>query len=479
MTEAWQGVAWLGTLFSMLHFTLAAILLPHLLLQRKESQATIAWIFALFSIPLLGSLFYWVFGSERMARRAAKQKRLSESARSRIPAATTNALAKRDLLQESPLVRLLDQICEYPYLRSNHVRILTDMEANFRAQLAAIDAAKHHVHLEYYIFRPDTIGARFSRAMIAAVKRGVEVRFVYDAIGGMGLTRAFLDNLASNGVQVACHLPMNLLSRRWLFNFRNHRKILVVDGEIAFLGGANIGEEYLGRSSVGAWLDMHLEIRGPVVQHAQRVFAEDWAFASGEAIEGNAYYPSADHRGDVIAQVVPSGPDLDVAVIHELFFAAINQARQRVRLMTPYFVPTEPLRTALENTSRRGVTVEIMTPGVSTKPFVKLASHAYYDQLLEAGVSMYEFTPGFLHAKMLSIDGEWAFVGTPNFDNRSFRLNFEVGLVMYGEETAVQLDQLFEKYREQSSPIDAELWKKRSVAFRVCESFARLFSPVL
>jgi cardiolipin synthase len=479
MTIAWPELAWIGSAFSFLHLALAAVNIPFLMLQRKEPPATIGWIFAIVFLPVLGSLVYLAFGSDRMARRAARQRRRNTRAQSLLPGIVGNLESTVDIIGQVQILRLLERLSPYPPIQQNQVRVLSDMHANFDAQIRAIESAEHHVHLEYYIFRPDQIGERFLQAMTSAAKRGVEVRFLFDAVGGMSLTSAFLRRLEAGGVRIARHIPMNLLSRRWTFNFRNHRKILVVDGTVGFMGGANIGEEYLGRSDVGTWLDLHLQLAGPAVVHLQRVFADDWAFASGQPLQGDRYYRPLASAGDIIVQIVPAGPDMEVHILHEAIFAAIAGSVERVRLMTPYFVPTEPLRTALETAARRGVNVEIITPGTNTKPFVRWASHSYYGELLEAGVKIYEFTPGFLHAKCLTIDGRWSLIGTPNFDNRSLRLNFEVAAAIYDADVTAQADQLFEATRGRSRSISSDSWKRRGIAIQVLENFARLFSPVL
>lgn len=476
MPDPW---ALLAGLWSLLYVALAVWLIPYIILQRKEPAATIAWIFAILFIPVLGAVLYLAIGSDRMARRARKRRERTRYVRSLVPAIVGNLDSPIDIKGQFQLLKLLEKLSPYPPVVGNRLQILTDMDANFAGQIEAIQSAQDHVHLEYYIFRPDSIGDRFSRAMIDARRRGVEVRFLYDAVGGMTITRAFLRELKQAGVEIARHIPMSLFSRKWIFNFRNHRKILVVDGKLAFMGGANIGEEYLGGAEVGSWFDMHLKIEGPAVLHLQRVFADDWAFASGSALKGLRFFPSTAKVGDIICQVVPAGPDMDQAVFHELFFSAITTAVEKIRLMTPYFVPTEPLRVALETASRRGVDVKIMVPGTSTKPFVRLASHSYYSELLNAGVKIYEYTPGFLHAKMLSVDGRWALVGTPNFDARSVRLNFEVGLAVYDVETAVYLDGLFDENLGICNQVDATAWGDRAFSMKLVENFARLFGPSL
>jgi cardiolipin synthase len=471
--------AWIGPVITLLDILLILTLVPKVFLQRKEPQATIAWLFAIIFLPIIGSIVYLAFGNDRMARKRAKQRERSQRTRSLLPAVVGNLDSAIDQVNQLQLYKILNRLNPYPPVQGNRVDILTDMDANFRAQLDAIRSARRHVHLEYYIFRPDEIGERFSDAMIEAARRGVDVRFLYDAVGGMTLTSSFFRKLEQEGVAVARHIPMNLFTRRWIFNFRNHRKILVVDGEVAFMGGANIGEEYLGRSSIGKWFDLHLKIEGPAVQHLQRIFADDWAFAGGHAINGEGYFDAAKPQGDIAAQVVPGGPDAEHHILHEVLFAAITGAVERVRLMTPYFVPTEPLRVALETAGRRGVDVRIMVPKISTKNIVKFASHSYFDELLAAGIKIDEYQPGFLHAKMMTVDGRWALVGTPNFDARSLKLNFEVALSIYDAEIADSLDNLYEQLREESVPINPSAFEKRSVLVRVVENFARLFSPIL
>lgn len=468
----------IGTAFSILHVLLWGVVLPQLMLQRKESQATIAWFFAIVFIPVLGSLVYLAFGKDRLARRVARQRERSRDTRALLPAIISN-LDSIDQIGQANVVKLLNEINDYPPVQNNAIDVLTDMHANFMAQLEAIEQATDHVHLEYYIFRPDAIGERFSRAMRAAAKRGVEVRFLFDAVGGMMMTAAFLKELDEGGVQIARHIPMNLFTRRWIFNFRNHRKILVVDGKVAFMGGANIGEEYLGRSEIGSWFDLHLRIEGPAVIHLQRIFADDWGFASAKSIQGVRYFPAPSSLGNTVSQIIPGGPDLDQATLHELFFVAISGATERVRIMTPYFVPTEPLRVALETAGRRGIDVQIVVPAVNTKEFVKLAARSYYEELLEAGVKIYEYQTGFLHAKMMTIDGRFAFVGTPNFDARSLKLNFEVGAAIYDPNITLELDGIFDRTLRQSQSIALETWTERSIPARILQNFARLFSPML
>ncbi|MFO0944942.1 MAG: cardiolipin synthase [Planctomycetota bacterium] len=404
---------WLTAIASFVaHDVIVVCLIPVVLLRRKEPAATTAWIFAILLMPFIGAIAFLAFGNDRMARRSAMRESRKRQFRGTVRQVVEGHGSPIDMRGQLQLYRLLERINPLPTCVGNHVEIFQDMEKNYARQLAAIAAAKDHVHMEYYIFQTDEIGQRFRDELIAAARRGVQVRFVYDSLGSWSLNRSFLRKMREAGVEVAPFIPLNLLSRRWIFNFRNHRKILVVDADVGFIGGANIGLEYLGKSDVGHWADTHLCVTGPIVSHLQRVFAEDWAFASGQEIQGDHYYRATKSKGKVTAQVVPGGPDQPVPVYRELYFSAVANAVERIRICTPYFVPTEATLLALQTAARRGVDVRVLVPGRSTHYFVKLASESYYDDLLEAGVKIYEIKDGFMHSKVLSIDGRWSVVGT-------------------------------------------------------------------
>ncbi|MGL5094754.1 MAG: cardiolipin synthase, partial [Planctomycetia bacterium] len=379
--------------------------------------------------------------------------------------------------------RLLARLVPFGAVGGNHVELFTDMEENYRRQLAAIDAAQSHVHLEYYIVRADDSGRRFQQAMIAAAQRGVKVRFLYDGVGTMGLATAFLDPLRAAGVETAVFFPVSPFDRRWNFNFRSHRKILVVDGRVAFTGGANIGDEYLGKSTVGAWADAMVRIDGPAVLQLQRVFVEDWASAHGEGLDDADLYPAPTlgdpPAGGVVGQVVPGGPDGVEAVYHELFFEAVGGAERRVRVTTPYLVPSEAVLTALRTAARRGVQVQLVVPGVSTHYLVQLAAHSYYEELARAGVEVWEYTRGFMHSKILTVDDRWSLVGSANLDNRSMKLNFEVGVLFYDAAVTGALDQAVDRYLADGRLVRLAEWKRRGLAKRLGENTLRLFSSIL
>lgn len=475
MSEGW----WTALYSLLVHDAIVAVLVPVVLLRRKEPAATIAWLFAIMAMPLIGALAFLMFGNDRLARRARGRGERKLRFRASLPQIVTNLASAIDVKGQLQLYKLLERINPYPPVVGNKVELYTDMRRNYEQQLEAIRGAEREVHVEYYIFQPDAIGVEFRAALIAAAQRGVKVRFLYDAVGSLNLGRAFLRTLADAGVEIACFLPFSLLTRRWTYNFRNHRKILVVDGRVAFTGGANVGNEYLGQSEHGPWTDMHLRVIGPAVAQLQRVFAEDWAFASGHALSPDELLPAIEPVGDVVAQVVPGGPDTRVSTYRELFFSAASNAVERLQIVTPYFVPSEAILVALQSAARRGVQVQIVVPGRSTHDFVQLAARSYYQELLEAGVRLYEYQDGFMHSKMITVDERWSHVGTANLDNRSMRLNFEVGIVFYDVEVTLALTREFDAYVDRSHRLDSATWRRRPLRRQLAENIARLFSSVL
>ena len=470
---------WWATLSFLASEFVAICTLPVVLLRRKEPAGTVAWILAILLMPLFGTVLFLAFGNDRLARQADKRRRRKRKVADRVSDLVLHQDSPIAVSSKLQLFKLLRQINPFPPVKGNSVEILSDMELNYAEQLEAIRHATRYVHMEYYIFQTDEVGARFRDELVAAARRGVTVRFLYDAVGSWGLKKKFLKDMRQAGIRVSSFIPFSVFTRRWIFNFRNHRKILVVDGVVGFVGGANIGDEYIGKSEVGHWMDRHLRVRGPILGQLQQVFFEDWAFATDVRLDAEALVPPVHETGDVVAQVIPGGPDQDVPTYMELYFSIIASAESRLRITTPYFVPPEPLVTALQTAARRGVDVKILVPGRTTHPFVQYAARSYYAELLEAGVHIYEYTPGFLHGKVVTVDEAWGVLGTANFDIRSMKLNFEIGVGFYEPRIVRQLNDDFERLIDLSRPILLEHWNERNLVRRVCENFTRLFSPVL
>jgi cardiolipin synthase len=462
-------------------------LVPLVLVRRKEPSSTIAWILTLLFLPALGVILFLLFGRDRVRWPARKKRELDAIVRAQVAASREEGAEADRTSQiplESPLERALFRIgARLTHLRAtggNRVDVLVDGNAAYDAIGAAIDAARHHVHAQYYLIRNDATGAWFRDRLVAAAKRGVTVRLLMDGYGCLAVGAAWRRPLRKAGVRIGEFMPMHSVLLQPV-NLRNHRKIVVVDGEVAFTGGFNVGDEYRGEmKGLGGWRDVHLRVEGPAAAELQRVFFQDWAFATSEPIEPADYFPrNVAPRGDATIAIVPSGPDTRNEAIHRLFFGAIVGAQREVIVTTPYFVPTESLMVAMELAAMRGVAVKLLLPGVSNHKVTFHAGRSFYGQLLDAGVELLEYQPGIVHAKTLVADGQVALVGSANMDLRSFRLNFEVHTLVHDQTTAKRLVEAFAAYEAKSRRVEPASWHARPWPLRVKEGAARLVSPLL
>ena len=476
------AVRWVSVFF----WVVALALIPFVLVRRKEPSATIAWILTLVFIPAVGAILFLLFGRDRI-RLPAKRKRERDAVVRAQVAASLEEAPERDsslTTPESPLERALFRVgARLTHLRAtsgNLVEVLTEGAAMYDALGASIDAARNHVHAQYYLIRNDATGLWFRDRLVAAARRGVTVRLLMDGYGCFALGSAWRRPLHKAGVLVGEFLPMRSLLLQPV-NLRNHRKIVVVDGHTAFTGGFNIGDEYRGQMpGVGGWRDVHIRIEGPAAAELQRVFFQDWAFATNETIEPSQYFPKAPiASGGATIAIVPSGPDTHTEAIHRLFFGAIVGAEREVLVTTPYFVPTESLLVAMELAAMRGVDLKLMLPGRSNHAVTFHAGRSFYSQLLEAGVDLREYVPGIVHAKTLVADGKVALVGSANMDLRSFRLNFEVHALVHDATTAATLRDAFHAEVADSRRVELGAWQARPWTLRVKEGASRLVSPLL
>lgn len=464
-------------------YLLTFLLIPWVLLTRKRnSVSTVAWIMAIIVLPYVGCMLFIIFGINRVERRALHKQMSNVSIARRLPELSQYELIPGEGLdtQQERLMRLAKRVGGTRPTFGNNVDVLADTNQTQALIEQAILAATETLHLEYYIWQPDKTGTRVRDLLIQKAKEGVSVRFLYDKIGSMYLSRKFLRAMEEAGIHVASFLPGQSLRERWSINLCNHRKIVIVDGRVGFTGGMNIGDEYLGKDPrIGYWRDTHLLLEGPVVLQLQQVFAEDWYYATDEELTHPKLFPPVESSGTVSAQVLAGGPDGEVEVFHSLMFAAINEANQHVTLASSYFVPPASLITALEAAAYRGLRVRVMVAGKSDHHFTVLAGRSYYDTLLQAGVEIYEYQRGLLHCKVLTVDGNWSLVGSPNFDYRSLMLNFEVAVAMYDARIAAQLQEQFEEDLKYSKRIDPSTWNDRPLRQVAAENVCRLFAPVL
>lgn len=450
--------------------------------ERRPPASTLAWIFGLALLPAVGVAVYFFLGPRRLERKRLRYR--GGSARLEAALAATARLAglPSDLSRQ---VRIGLRLSAAPLASASRLEFFHDGVAAFAAMEAAIAGAARHVHLETYIFEPDATGTRVRDLLVEKARAGVKVRLLVDAVGASRARWRFLAPLVAAGGEVARFNPMGLgLVRSRLVNFRTHRKILVCDGRVGFAGGMNVADchtvgERHGGVRVAPWRDTHLVLEGRAVAGLQRTFLEDWHFATGWVPETEGCFPELPDEGPFRVQVLRSGPDRDVYPIHEFLFAAIAGADERVWLATPYLVPDEPILTALRSAAHRGVDVRVLVPRHGDSRLVQAAMRSFYGDLLAAGVTVQEYRPAMLHAKLLVVDRELAVVGSANLDNRSFRLNFEVAVAIYGSGPADELAAQLAVDARRASRVTVRRLASRPLPMRFAESAARLFAAIL
>jgi cardiolipin synthase len=481
------------TLAALIGPILSAITIAWVLLTKKNPTSAVAWCLLIFFLPLLGPFFFLLFGYQHVHRPLLRKRRHKRIFQRKPAAAGTEsgpALAEiagrpRDGAisaddKADVLARLAQRFGAYPATAGNRITFYEAGQPAFDAKLEAIRSARHHIHLEYFIFQPDATGRLFLDTLTRKAREGVEVRLLYDAMGSHRLHRWRLRRLRMAGGKSSVFLPLNPLRRRIQVNMRNHRKILVVDGRVGFTGGLNIGDEYLGKNPrYGFWRDTHLRLEGPAVAELQNVFAEDWDFAAQENLQDPAYFPASSSDGPYPVQVIQSGPDREVKGIREMYFAAILRARQRVWIATPYFVPDEGLLDALCLAGQLGIDVRLLCQYHPDKWIPFFAGRYYWSDVLNAGVKVYQYTKGMLHSKVVLVDGEWASVGTANLDMRSLHLNFEVNCLIYSTEAVAELEAAYQRDLDASIRLERHVFARRPLAGRLLDNACRLLSPVL
>jgi cardiolipin synthase len=455
-----------------------------MVLQRRSPAATLSWILALALLPVVGLIVYFFLGPRRLRRRKIRRSMARQAISRWTEGKGLEAMGPPE--PEDPRHRRIVEVgvrCgEAPPTPAIEVRLLFDGDECYEALLDAVAEAEHHIHLEFYIVEPGAVQRRVFDSLAAKAREGVEVRLLMDGFGSSGMKSRNRKPLVEAGAEVRFYNSMRLsrLKPR-LANFRTHRKIAVVDGKTALTGGMNIADEHSREiSGDDAWRDCHLLLRGAAALPLQFLFLEDWHYATGSAPEGPEYLPRPDgSAGGTLVQVLGSGPDAEAYAIHGAFFAALGQARERVLATTAYFVPDEAILAAFTGAARRGVMVKLLVPRKTDTFLVGAAAKTYYEDLLTAGVEVYEYGPGMMHAKTMVIDDDVSIVGSANLDNRSFRLNFEVAAVILGREHAAALAERFDADLVSAEEVTSRRFRDLPLRTRLVEGAARLFSPVL
>ena len=468
---------WLNALF-LVWQVIAILAVIHVIMDNRQPAKTMAWALVIWFVPVVGLIFYLFFGINTRKERYVSERSL-------------NMLTKRSMLEfaeqqnlrlperQKPLIDLfVNQNLALPF-KGNQVEIYTNGYEFFPALLAAIHEAKSHIHLDMYIFVDDALGYLISDALIAKSREGVEVRVIYDNVGCWNVNHSFFERMREEGIEVVSFLPVRFPSFTSKVNYRNHRKIIVIDGRMGFIGGMNIALRYVKGTEGHIWRDTMLKVTGGAVAALQRAFLVDWYFVDRTLLSDRKFYPRAELENDCLAQVVTSGPVTPYPEIMQGFVRIIMGARRYLFLETPYFLPNDSVLFALKTIALAGVDVRVLCPRFSDAKFVEWASRSYLREVAEAGVKVYLYEGGFLHSKLMVCDDSISTCGSTNLDFRSFENNFEANAFFYDEGVALRMKKVFlDDERQAVALTDLPERMRANFFIRLWESITRLMAPL-
>lgn len=449
----------------------------HVLMRGRTAQGTIAWIVCMIVAPWVAIPFYWIAGRQKFAG-YVRARRAEDAGLRKLADDMHRRLRHFELQPDDAFGRAAAQLGGLPFTRGNQLHLLIDGDQTFEAIFKSIESARRYILVNFFIVKNDRIGQRFKDALIARARAGVKVYFLFDEFGSIKLAGTYLSELADAGVECRSFGVNRHWWSRLQINFRNHRKTVVTDGKEAFLGGLNVGDEYLGRDlRFGHWRDTHLRLRGPCVQAIQLVFLEDWNWVA--PTWPDLHWDSHEEPANQVAAILPTGP-ADPADSWQLVVAeAANSSRERLWIASPYFVPDQGVLTALQAAAIRGVDVRILIPEKADHLMVWLAAHTFFDETIPYGIRILRYQAGFLHQKAMLVDDRYAFIGTANLDNRSFRLNFELTAVSTDARFVTEVEEMLAKDFEQAVAAGPADFSERPLWFRLAARAARLAAPIL
>jgi len=478
-------------LIEIIYFIIVVLVCIRIIYDTRSSSKTLAYLLLAIFVPVIGIVFYSIFGVNYRKRIIYSKKLVEDEGRLKELEKRVVVLSARNLRKKASEVRFAGSLVSLlmndnlsPLTSGNAIKLLINGEETFPEVIDVLENAKHHIHLEYYIYEDDIIGKRIKDILIRKAKEGVEVRLIYDDLGSSSFRKYLASELNEAGVEALPFNRIRLLILANRINYRNHRKIIIVDGTYGFVGGINVSDRYINYGDEEGktyWRDTHLRIDGPGILTLQHIFLCDWNFCSGQKIKAEPKYFCATPKKDsnISVQIAASGPDSPASTIKLSFLKAINLAQHEIHLTTPYFIPGGSIMDALKISAMGGVKVKLLVPGISDSVLVNAAARSYYSELLKAGVEIYMYNKGFIHAKTMIIDDYISIVGTANMDHRSFDLNFEVNAIIYDTGFAKQLKDSFYNDLTSSDMIRYDQWRLRPVYIKLAEKTARLLSPLL
>ncbi len=450
------------------------------IMKTRTSQGAVAWAVSLVTMPFIVVPLYWIFGRNKF-RGYVKLRHSANTRVKHLIDGVKAAFSEKGVLEAAQHqgTQALANMSDMPLTRFNSADLLIDGKETFERIFEGIDAARDYILIQFFIVHDDGLGRRLKQKLVQRARAGVRVYFLFDEIGCHKLPGTFIDALRNAGVEASPFGTTRGRTNKFQLNFRNHRKIVVIDGKSAYVGGHNVGDEYLGESTrFGPWRDTHVMVTGPAVQCVQYSFLEDWYWATNAIPELN-WVPDSSNSGGILNHVVASGPADALDTCGLMFIHAINSARQRVWIASPYFVPDRQTLTALQLAALRGVDIRILLPEKPDHLMVYLASFSYYEETLPVGIQLYRYTSGFMHQKVMLVDDNVSAIGTANFDNRSFRLNFEITMVFFDALLAGKVEKMLENDFASSRRVTIADLNDRFIGFKIMTRLARLMSPIL
>ncbi|MBS4804691.1 MAG: cardiolipin synthase [Clostridium sp.] len=451
-------------------------------IERKEPNTTWAWLLILFVLPGVGFIIYLIFGQNLSRQKIFREKKVVDEKKSKVLMEKFKEEKEKGASSEfMELVRMNYTHSGALYTEGNSLTTFIDGEKKFEALINDIRDAKEFIHIEYYIFRMDNLGKTLIDELSKKVKDGVEVRFVVDAMGSKSIRNKDIKYIRSLGIKFHIFFPGILPLINIRLNFRNHRKIVVIDGEVGYVGGFNVGDEYVNKGDqFDYWRDTHIRIKGKAVNELNKRFILDWDYASeGELKNYDKYFKLQEDSGNIGIQIVSSGPDHKEEYIKNAYMKIINNAKKSVYIQTPYLVPDEPMKEALKIAALSGIDVRIMVPDKPDHFFMKWILSANMGDLMEWGVKFYTYQKGFIHSKTIVSDGKVCSIGTANLDIRSFQLNFEINAIIYDDKFSKEQEDIFIKDIEDCKLVTMEEYENRSRALKIKEALIRLVAPIL
>lgn len=466
--------------FVVLYVYTLLTIISVILLENRNPVKSLSWILVLLFLPFAGIFIYLVFGQDYRKQKIISKKSIQHVSNRPVSAFDITRLSP-ELLETNQmnLIKLLYSNSESPAYAYNKIDILSTGEETFESMFQAIRNAKNHIHIEFFIFDDGHVANVMRELMIQKAKEGVRVRMIYDYWGSFFLSKKYVKTLRHAGVYVKSFLPFSLRFGRSKINYRNHRKLLIVDGVIGFTGGLNVADRYIFGNSLGSWRDTFVRFEGAAVHGLQQLFLVDWYFVEQKLITSDKYYPEPERFDNNLVQVVSSGPDTDWESIMQGIASAIMGATRYVYIHTPYFVPTELILKNIQIAALSGIDVRLMVPVRSDSRLSDACTFSYLGQIMEAGVRVFMYDGGFLHSKAIVVDDFISIVGSANMDERSFSQNFEANAFIYEPKTAEVLKSLFIRDMESCKELTLSDWNSRERRQKLKESFARLFSPII